>query len=182
MMPKRYQGYMFGALLLILVLTLWFTMRSEGPGLTGVLAAPGKFTPLDIQEPQLRLDELESLKTLEYTGAHRNIFIEGPVAAPVQARKAAQVVHPFVGPTLPPPPPPLTVPAQFFGYESSPGSKTRIGFFTQGDEILVVTEGNTFLNGFRLIRIGNDSAEVEEVSTGRRATVPLVQPPTGSAP
>jgi hypothetical protein len=36
------------------------------------------------------------------------------------------------------------------------------------------------LNGFRLIRIGNDSAEVEEIATGRRATIPLVQPPTGA--
>jgi hypothetical protein len=175
-MPRRVQIYGLAALLITLVLTLWFTMRSEGPGIPGV-QADVKFTPLQVQEPQLRLDELEELKTLEYSGAHRNIFVEAPVAAPMTpARKAQQAAHPFVGPMLPPPPPPLAVPAQFFGYESSPGSTKRIGFFTQGDEILVVTEGNTFLNGFRLIRIGNESAEVEEVATGRRATVPLVQP------
>ena len=38
-------------------------------------------------------------------------------------------------------------------------------------------EGDTFLNRFRLVHIGNDSADVEEISTGRHATVQMVQPP-----
>jgi hypothetical protein len=46
---------------------------------------------------------------------------------------------------------------------------------------LVVHEGDTFLGGFRLDRIGNDSADVEEISSGRHATVPLVQPPDQSS-
>jgi hypothetical protein len=52
-----------------------------------------------------------------------------------------------------------------------------VAFFKQGDEVLVVGEGETFLNNFRLIRIGNDSAEVEQVSDHRHATVPMLQPP-----
>jgi hypothetical protein len=32
---------------------------------------------------------------------------------------------------------------------------------------------------FRLDKIGNDSADVEEVSSGRHASVPMVAPPGG---
>ena len=57
-----------------------------------------------------------------------------------------------------------------------------MAFFTSGDEVLIVPEGDTFLNGLRLLHIGNDSAEVEEVSSGRHATVPMVQPEQGLTP
>jgi hypothetical protein len=47
---------------------------------------------------------------------------------------------------------------------------------------LVVPEGDTFLHGFRLVHIGDTSADVEEISTGRKATVQMVQPEGGSTP
>jgi hypothetical protein len=44
----------------------------------------------------------------------------------------------------------------------------------------VFAEGDKFLNTFRLIHIGNESADVEEISSGRHATVQLVEPPDQS--
>ena len=64
-------------------------------------------------------------------------------------------------------------------------SKTgkRVAFFLNGDEVLVVEEGSVFLDRYRLDKIGNDSADVEETSSGRHATVQMVQPAGGdSAP
>lgn len=55
-------------------------------------------------------------------------------------------------------------------------SGRRVGFFKFGEDVLVVPEGDTFLNRFRLVRIGNDSADVEQLSDGRHATVSMVQP------
>ena len=52
-----------------------------------------------------------------------------------------------------------------------------MAFFTSGDDVFVVAEGDKFLNAFRLIHIGNESADVEEISTGRHATLLLVEPP-----
>ncbi len=178
-MTKRTQIYVLAGLVALLVVVLYFyEFRSSGPGLSGVLAADTKFEPLDVQEPSLRLDQLERLRKLEYSGSHRNIFVAGapPIPKPV-AGEAAAAAQP---PTGPQPPPPLQVPAEFFGYASQTKSGKRVAFFTSGDDVLVVAEGDRFLNTFRLIHIGNESAEVEEISSGRHAMVPLVQPPDQS--
>ncbi len=186
MMSRRYQTVALLGLLGALLVAFWFTTRSSVPGIPGVLAADTKFKPLDIQEPQLRLDRLAELNKLEYSGAHRNIFVEAPPPLPMSpAQKAKESARHFVGPTLPPPPPPLSVPVQFFGYESLPGSGKRVAFFTSGDDVLIVAEGDTFLAGFRLVHIGDDSADVEEVSSGRTATIQLIppqQPDQGASP
>ncbi|HKV05701.1 MAG TPA: hypothetical protein VJO53_11415 [Candidatus Acidoferrales bacterium] len=163
---------------LAIVLYVYFPFgRSRVPGLTGVLASDTKFEPLDVHEPQLRLDELEKLRKLEYSGSHRNIFVAAPPPVPKTVGAAAVPVRPFVGPVVPPPPPPLQIPAQFFGFAAHPDTGHRVGFFISGEDVFVVAEGDTFLNNYRLVHIGNDSADVEEISSGRHATIPMVQPP-----
>lgn len=183
-MTKRTQIYVLAGLTgLLLVVAYFYVFKTSVPGLPGVLAADTKFEPLDVQEPSLRLDQLDRLRKLEYSGSHRNIFVAGAPPPPkAVAGEAAANVRPFVGPKLPPPPPPLQIPAEFFGYASQTKSGRRVAFFTSGDDVLVVAEGDRFLNAFRLVHIGNESAEVEEVSTGRHAMVPLVQPPDQAGP
>jgi hypothetical protein len=177
-MSQRTKAYVLAGLVVLLAAVIYYYEfnRASVPGFSGVLAADTKFEPLDVQEPSLRLDELTRLRKLEYSGSHRNIFVATPPPLPVPAGQAA-AVRPFVGPKQPPPPPPLQVPAEFFGYASQPHSGKRVAFFTSGDDVLVVAEGDKFLSNFRLVHIGNESADVEEIATGRHATVPLVQPP-----
>jgi hypothetical protein len=176
-MGRRFQPYILAALLIGAV-AAYFANRSQVSGITGVVAANGNFTPLSVQEPQLRLDLLENLKK-DYPSSHRDIFNYGPapsaVKTPEQLRAEKQ--YPTVNP--PPPPPPVQVPGEFFGYATTPATGKRVAFFKQGDEVLVVAEGDTFLNSFRLIHIGNDSADVEQISDHRHATVPMLQPPGG---
>lgn len=177
-MSQRTQIYVLVGLIVVAALTYFYELnRSSVPGLSGVLASDSKFEPLDVQEPSLRLDQLARLRKLEYSGSHRNIFVAAPPPIPVPVGQAAADVRPFVGPKMPPPPPPLQIPAEFFGYASQPHSGKRVAFFTSGDDVLVVAEGDKFLNTLRLVHIGNESADVEEIATGRHATVPLVQPP-----
>jgi hypothetical protein len=175
-MSERTKIYLLGGLLVVLAAVAYlFVFRSTSvPGLSGVFAANTKFVPLDVQEPALRLDQLDKLRKLEYSGSHRNIFVAAP--PPVPKPVIETPVEP-VGPKPLPPPPPLQVPAEFFGYASQPHSGKRVAFFTSGDDVLVVAEGDKFLNTFRLLHIGTDSADVEEIATGRRASVALVQPP-----
>src|ERR1700691_86566 len=155
-MSKQTQMYVLIALVLIAAY-VFYAERSSGPGISGVLASDTTFRPLDVEEPHLRLDLLDKIKKLDYSGSHRNIFIFGP----------------------PPPPPPVTVPAQLFGSALMSKTGKHVAFFLNGDEVLVVEEGSVFLDRYRLDKLGNDSADVEETSSGRHAIVQMVQPANG---
>jgi hypothetical protein len=178
---RRNEKILAGLLAVLLLGAAYYfvTSRGDGPGLPGVLAADPKFQPLDVQEPALRLDLLERTRNYEPTGSRRNIFL----AAPPPSKQPMQVKAPpiFVGPQLPPPPPPLQVPVEFFGVASRAPRGRPVAFFSSGDDVLIAGEGDTFLTRFRLDRINKDSADVEEIATGRHATLPLVQPPTPGA-
>jgi len=183
-MSRRAQIYLLIGLGVMLAAVLYNTYRGQSSPDSGVLASDSRFQPLDVQEPRLHTELLEKLRKLEYSGSHRNIFIAAPPPPSPQeaaAQQAAKAAEAFVGPKVPPPSPPLQVPGEFFGYATRRAGK-RVAFFTSGDDVLVVAEGDTFLGRFRLVHIGNDSADVEEISTGRHATVQMVQPPEGAAP
>jgi len=176
-MKGRKELYISAGVLILLAIAVYsfLSSRDDGTGFPGVLASDTKFEPLQIREPELRMDLLESVRKLEYTGSHRNIFVAAPVPLAQPAGPAGVTARPFVGPRVPPPPPPLQVPADFFGYAFEPHGNHRVAFFTSGDDVLVVGEGETFLGRFRLDRIGNDSVDVEEIATKRHTTL-LVQP------
>jgi hypothetical protein len=175
-MSKQNQIYVLIALLL-LAAYVYYAERSEGPGIAGVLASDTTFHPLNVEEPHLRLDLLDKIKKLDYSGSHRNIFVFGPPPPPPKsAEQIARDSYRAQGPQKPPPPPPVTVPAQLFGSALMSKTGKRVAFFLQGDEVLVVEEGSVFMDRYRLDKINNDSADVEETSSGRHATVQMVQP------
>lgn len=182
-MAKRNQIYVLVGLLLIAAY-VFYAERNQGPGISGVLASDSTFKPLDVDEPHLRLDLLDKIKKLDYSGSHRNIFVFGPPPPPPKTPdQIARENYRAQGPHPPPPPPPVTVPAQLFGSALMSKSGKRVAFFLNGDDVLVVEEGSVFLDRYRLDKIGNDSADVEETSSGRHATVQMVQPANGdSAP
>ncbi|MGA9882120.1 MAG: hypothetical protein WBQ34_00205 [Candidatus Acidiferrales bacterium] len=175
-MSRRVEIYVFAALIVVLCYVGYRTFFPAGDSVTGVVAGDAKFQPLDIQEPQLHLDLLDNIRKTEYSGTHRNIFSAEPIPPPQSKFQQAKSGK-FVGPRIPPPPPPLQVPVQFFGYASEPSSGRRVGFFASGDDVLVLAQGDTFLDRFRLLSLTNESAEVMEISSGRRTTLPITQPP-----
>ncbi len=178
-MSRRVELYVFAALLVVLGFVLYRQFRPSGGAVTGVYAADAKFHPLDVQEPQLHLDLLENLGKTAYDGTHRNIFVAEPIPPPKSEQPKPD--NKSVGPQVPPPPPPLQVPVQFFGYASETKSGRRVGFFASGDDVLVLAQGDEFLNRYRLLSISNTSAEVLEISSGRRAILPITQPPGQAA-
>ena len=44
---------------------------------------------------------------------------------------------------------------------------------TDGDEVYIVAEGDTFLSRYRILKIGNATIEFEEVSSGRQGKANL---------
>jgi len=184
---------LIGLLAVAVIAYLW--NRNEVPGLTGVSQADtSHFTPLDVQAPDLRLDLLAKIHKEEYGGSNRDIFnaTSPPPPSVVNADTARQKLNQqklllaatrhrgdFL-PMAPPPPaplPPVQVPAQFFGFAAAPHASRKVAFFLQGEDVIVVAEGDPFLGNYRLVHIGTDSADVEEMSSGRHTKVPLEQAP-----
>ena len=70
------------------------------------------------------------------------------------------------------------VDAKYFGYVSDYGGNHRRGFFatTNNEDVIIAGEGDTFMGRFRVVHLTNTTADVEEVSSGRRATLTLEEP------
>lgn len=192
-MSKSNKQLIVLVVLLLIAGIAYLYSRNEVPGFQGVSQADtSHFTPLDVQAPDLRLDLLAKIHNEEYTGSNRDIFSSSspPPVSPSGSKPSdpnrKTAVNRYRGDWLPqpappaPPLPPVQVPAQFFG-TATRHSGRKVAFFLDGEDVIVVAEGDPFLGNYRLIHIGNDSADVEEMSSGRHATVPLEQNPDLSA-
>jgi hypothetical protein len=173
-MWKQWRVYVLTIVLLVL-LTVFYLQQNRTAQLVRVFSAPAQYTPLQVPDPTLRLDLQERKRQIEYTGTHRNIF-SASLPPPTAAEPVAQ------SPPPPPPPagpPPLTIPFTYFGYVEDPRSGRRRGAFTNGEEVWIAAEGETVMTRFRVVQLGSANAVIEEVSSGRRATLLLEQPPQG---
>jgi hypothetical protein len=173
-MSRRNQKIVLGVLVAGLAATLYFSRpsasSSRAPAVTGI------FAPSNVDNPALRMDILQRFLELEYKGANRNIFVA--TQPPPPPPPPAPVMPVNVAPVSPPPPPPLTVEAKYFGFVSdSKGSHRRAFFATNNNEdVFVAGEGDTLLGHFRVVKITSTTADLEEVASGRRATLTLEQP------
>jgi hypothetical protein len=136
----------------------------------------------NVDNPHIRMDEIARARKTEYKSSGRNPF--SPVQAPLAPKPSQDKKPDLVGPQQPPPtapPPPLTLPANVkcFGFGVVPNGTSRRAFFTDGEEVHVVAEGEVFLKRYRILRIGNVNLEFEEISTGRIGTAPIEEQPGG---
>ncbi len=121
-------------------------------------------------DPRLRLDLLNAAERTTYEGSGRNIFraeaeIPKPIAPAIVENKPEDALPP-----QPPPPPPI--PLKFFGFASGPGEPKKV-FLVQGDDIFVAKEGDIVNRRYKIVRIGSNSIEVEDVLNNNRQTLPL---------
>jgi hypothetical protein len=169
------------AVLSVLVVTaglIWFNYFEGGRTsvTTDVGAATQNVPLLQVENPQLHLSAVDRTRKTEYKSAGRNIF--SAVAPPPlvvkqdKTKPKTEKYGPFPEPTPPPPPPPV-LPVKFFGFGVVPNGTARLAFFTDGEEVYVVGEGEILLKRFRILRIGNACVEFEEVSTGLHGTAKL---------
>jgi hypothetical protein len=172
-MTQKNQMILLGALVLIMAL-VWYFNRNTASVAPGNVAAFQDYKLLAVENPQLHRDKMETAQKTEYHSLGRNPFSE--VAPALQQTKPTKVAsHDPVGPpVLPPPPPPALPPnMKFFGYGTIPNGTLRRAFLSDGEEVWIVGEGDTFLGRFRIVKISNANLEFEEIATGRHATVTL---------
>jgi len=161
--------------LLLIAGFIWFLyLDHDKPVVTAdAIPTPQNYHPIAVDNPQLHNDAVERARKTEYKSAGRNIFSRQlPPPPPKQVRQ--DLVAPIVQqapvtatPTVSP------LPVKFFGYGTVPNSMSRRAFFTDGEDVYIVGEGELLLNRFRILRIGNANLEYEEISTGLRGTANL---------
>ena len=170
-MSRRTQTIVLGMLLAVLGVTMYFRFRpSDGNAKT--FSPTGLFTPINVDNPALRLDVLQRFLSLQYKGGHRNIFV---ATLPPPPPPPAPVTPVNVAPVVPAGPPPLNVEAKYFGFVSDSRGSYRRAFFatSNNEEVFVAGEGDTLLGRFRVVKLTSTTADLEEVSSGRHATLTL---------
>jgi hypothetical protein len=182
MKQKRQIGVLF---ILIMAAAIVWAWNFRDKRVVTADASPNLQDPtpvIDVNNPHIRMEQIDRARNAEYKSSGRNPF--SPVQAPPPRTPQKEVKHEFPGPQLPPPtppPPPLTLPpnVKFYGFGTVPNGTSRRAFFTDGEEVYVLGEGDVLLKRFRIIRIGNANLEFEEISTGRIGTAPLEEQAAG---
>jgi hypothetical protein len=132
------------------------------------------------EDPQIRWGEMDRAQKTEYKSNGRNPF--SVIAPPTQqdkdkqAKDAAAIANrPPVIPQEPPKPTVATLPPnlKFFGYGMVPIGSTRRAFFSDGEDVYIVLEGETLLGRYRILKVGNTNIEFQEITSGLRGTAPL---------
>ncbi len=131
-------------------------------------------------DPLLRLDLLARLQQVTVAGGERSLFeFSQPPAPKVQVPKIIPKDAASAKPAAPvevkdpPKPPPPPIPLKFYGYISSSGAGSRRAFFLEGEEIFVATEGELIRNRYKIVRIGVNSAVVEDTQHKHQQTLRL---------
>jgi hypothetical protein len=141
------------------------------------------------KDPTLRLDLIAKLDEVPAAGGGRDLFNFGKPPAPVTLAGSEPVVKPQapwvpIGPRytpppkpIPPPPPPAPPPInlKYYGILTTRADGTKIAFFMDGEDILIGPEGQTFKGRYRLLRIGVNSAVVEDLQHKHEQTLPLAE-------
>jgi hypothetical protein len=137
-------------------------------------------------DPTLKLELLAKLQGVPMEGGTRSLFeFSQPPAPPpppvkpikpgpvtTAEAKPPETAQPKVEPAKPPAPP---IPLKFYGYVNNTRGGTRRAFFLDGDEIFVAGENDLIRNRYKIIRIGVNSAVVEDTTNKNQQTLPLVE-------
>jgi len=126
-------------------------------------------------DPRLRLDLLKGAEEIQYKGAGRNIFrAEAEVVIPPPVKNPVIVKNPEppqpTGPPPPPPPPPINL--KFFGLLNRP-CEPRQAFLLQNDDVFVAKEGDVVNRRYKVVKINNNSVEIEDLLGNNKQTIPL---------
>lgn len=175
-MKQKKQAAVLAALLAIAAL-VWYFERQKPAAASSAVFVAQNYQLLSVENPQLHFDKLEAARKAEYQSNGRNIFSAvAPLPPAKDPDKMMVASRPrFVGPQQEPPPPPPSLPGnmKFFGYGTVPNGTARRAFFTDGEDVYIVAEGELLVNLFRILKVGNASLEFEEISSGRHGTAIL---------
>jgi len=140
-------------------------------------------------DPTLHLNLLAKLKTVAVEGGTRSLFDIGAPPAPevkVKEPPKIQVGKTPAGPTpaatqaktdppTPPEPKAPPIPLKFYGFVNPPKAGIKRAFFLDGEDIVIAGEGDLIKKRYKIVRIGVNSAVVEDTQfkSNNQQTLPL---------
>ncbi len=149
----------------------------------------GREIPADQINSSIHFEKLGQMETIQPSLA-RNMFAfhtpppsEKPSGGPARERPestgpAGGRGRPFVpGRTSATGPKAADIPLKFYGFRKDPQGKQRQAFFADGDDLYLAWEGDVVANRYRIHRITDTTAEVEEVASRTRKRLNLEMPP-----
>jgi hypothetical protein len=176
-MKQKHQIIVLVVLVVVAGLVWGFEMHQKAPAVQTASFIEG-YKPLGEDNPQIRWAEMKRAQETEYKSNGRNPF--SPIAPPTPQDLQAANDKIKNQPPPPPPPPPEApkrafVPAnlKFFGYGTVPNGTPRRAFITDGEDIFIVSEGDTLLGRYRIMKVGNSNLEFQEISSGLPGSMPL---------
>jgi hypothetical protein len=138
-------------------------------------------------DPSLKLDLLARLQQLPEEGGERSLFEFGaapkpktptPTVAPVKPQTppgAATAAGASPTSTAPPKPAVAPIPLKFYGYVGDAKGTSKRALFLDGEDIVVAGENDMIHNRYKVIRIGVNSAVIEDTVNKNQQTLPLVE-------
>lgn len=151
----------------------WFFFRDNTPTSTGAVSVAENVPLLGVENPELHKDQVERTRKTEYKSNGRNIFSPIPPPLPQPKNPVPDRSTPKVPVIEEVPPRVSPLPVRFFGYGTVPAGTTRRAFFTDGEDVYIISEGEVLLNRFRILKVNNASLDYEEISSGLRGTANL---------
>ena len=148
-------------------------LPSSTPAKRKPAAERAKPQPLLAQtlDPTLRFDLLKSSEDVTYKGSGRDIFRSQ--APPPEIPKVVTYSGEAQRPQAPPPPPPINL--KLYGYAQRKNGEAKKIFLSSGEDIFVAKEGDIVNRRYKILKINNNSVDVEDVLTNNRQTLYLQQ-------
>jgi hypothetical protein len=118
----------------------------------------------DVQAQAARLRERLSHAPVPHPAARNPFRFQPRAVSQRPVARAAAIIEPPPSPVAPPPPPPLKL--EGLAEREISGARKRIAILSRFGEIYLVPEGDTVEGRYRVVAIGADAVELEDVSTG----------------
>jgi hypothetical protein len=138
-------------------------------------------------DPTLKIDLLARLQKVPLEGGSRSVFDYGapppppppPPVPPIKpeviaAQNKAKADAEAYAKEHPPKPPATPIPLKFYGYANRLSGPARQAFFLDGDDIQIKAENDVIRGRYKIVRIGINSAVVEDLQSHDQQTLPLV--------
>lgn len=163
--------------LVVAAALIWYFQFAKRPSVTGFSVDNGTYTPINARDFGDVIGDMDKARSTEYKSTGRNIFVMGALPAAPGADPNVQkavIKRPYEpqGPheqVIPLP----TLSMKFFGYGNLPSGGPRQAFLLDGDDVRIVSEGDTLQNHIRILKIGNESIEFEDINTHKHNSNPL---------